>query len=308
MSPILAAALFAMFLWWFATGAIFYLVGRSARAHRRSLFAASGVALAALAAIFLTRHDTGQAAAYIGFTAAVMLWGWHELTFLTGVLTGPRRAPCPAGCGGWRHFRHGVEALLYHEAAILLTAGLLAVMTWGAGASTALWTFALLWGMRISAKLNLHLGVPNTAAELLPGHLRYMKSFFSVRAINPLFPVSIALTAALTVWLAMAADAAPAGSGLETAYALMATLSGLALIEHWAMVLPMPIEALWRWSLNGREDVANDTHDDTNQRTGMPANPPTQPPIRRQTTASPGFELAAPPPFRAARGKTVKGG
>lgn len=307
MSPILAAVLFAMFLWWFATGAIFYLVGRSAPARRRSLFWASGVALAALAAIVLIRDDTGQTAACIGFTAAVMLWGWHELTFLTGVLTGPRRAPCPAGCGGWRHFRHGVEALLYHEAAILLTAGLLAAMTRGEGASTALWTFVLLWGMRISAKLNLHLGVPNTAAELLPGHLRYMKSFFSVRAINPLFPVSIALAATLTVWLAMAADAAPAGSGSETAFALMATLAGLALIEHWAMVLPMSIEALWRWSLNGRETAANDTHEDNNHRAVMPANAPLRTPIRH-TAASPGLELTVPSPFRAARGKTVKGG
>ena len=306
MSPILAAALFAMFLWWFATGAIFYLVGRSARAHRLSLLAASGLALAALVAIFLTRDIPGQAAAYAAFTAAVVLWGWHELTFLTGVLTGPRRTPCPAGCGGWRHFRHGIEALLYHEAAILLTAGLLAAMSWGGATATALWTFVILWAMRISAKLNLHLGVLNTAADLLPPHLRYMQSFFKVRAFNPLFPVSVLLATVLTVWLAMAADAAPAGSGAETAYALMATLAALALIEHWAMVLPVPIEALWRWSLRGRQNSANVSHEDGSHPgpavTALP-NPPNQ-----DKPEGPGLELAATPPFRVIGSTTVKGG
>jgi hypothetical protein len=33
-----------------------------------------------------------------------------------------------------------------------------------------------------------------------------------------------------------------------TAYALVATLLALALLEHWFMVLPVPTEKLWAWS------------------------------------------------------------
>jgi putative photosynthetic complex assembly protein 2 len=35
-------------------------------------------------------------------------------------------------------------------------------------------TFAVLWVMRISAKLNLFLGVRNLSEELLPPHLAYL--------------------------------------------------------------------------------------------------------------------------------------
>ena len=306
MSPIVAAALFAMFLWWFATGTIFYLIGRPRRTHRASLWAASGLAVAALLAIVWTRDDASARAAYIGFAGAIVLWGWHEMTFLTGRLTGPRRVACAPDCGGMRHFRHGVAALLHHELAILVNAVLLVAICWGADNMTALWTFLLLWAMRVSAKLNLHFGVPNTAAELLPPHLAYMQSFFAVRPINPLFPVSIAFATGVTLWLAMAAHGAPAGSGAETAYALMATLAALALLEHWALVLPMPMEALWRWSLGGHRNVVDAPNQDRDADTAAAQALPRY--LERQSPQCRGLELAASPSLRAAGGTTVKGG
>lgn len=306
MSPILVAVLFAMFLWWFATGAIFYVIGRPRHTHRISLWAASGLAAVALVAIVWTRDDAGARAAYIGFAGAIILWGWHEMTFLTGRLTGPRRAACAADCGGMRHFRHGVAALLHHELAILANALVLVAICWGADNMTALWTFLLLWAMRVSAKLNLHFGVPNTAAELLPPHLAYMQSFFAVRPINPLFPVSIALATALTVWLATAAHGAPGGSGAEAGYALMATLAALALLEHWAMVLPMPMEALWRWSLGGHRNAIDAPNQDRDTHQAVAATMPKY--TQRQTPQCRGLEMAASPSLRAAGGTTVKGG
>jgi putative photosynthetic complex assembly protein 2 len=38
-----------------------------------------------------------------------------------------------------------------------------------------------------------------------------------------------------------------------TGQAMLATLCALAMLEHWLMVLPLPSDALWRWSLEGRE-------------------------------------------------------
>jgi putative photosynthetic complex assembly protein 2 len=65
--------------------------------------------------------------------------------------------------------------------------------------------------------------------------------------MNLLMPVSItALTFATACWIERAI-ATPAGSGLETGFALLATLTALALLEHWLMVLPVRDSALWRW-------------------------------------------------------------
>jgi hypothetical protein len=36
---------------------------------------------------------------------------------------------------------------------------------------------------------------------------------------------------------------------------LLATLSALAVLEHWFMVLPLPLEALWCWSLLKSDNV-----------------------------------------------------
>ncbi len=32
-------------------------------------------------------------AVYLAFVGALMVWGWHELSFLTGAAAGPRRGP-----------------------------------------------------------------------------------------------------------------------------------------------------------------------------------------------------------------------
>ena len=42
------------------------------------------------------------AAAYAGFAAAIVIWGWHEMSFLMGAVAGPNRAECPPDATGWR--------------------------------------------------------------------------------------------------------------------------------------------------------------------------------------------------------------
>jgi hypothetical protein len=40
---------------------------------------------------------------------------------------------------------------------------------------------------------------------------------------------------------------------LLVGYVLIASLAALAVIEHWFMILPIPAETLWRWSLKASE-------------------------------------------------------
>ena len=105
----------------------------------------------------------------------------------------------------------------------------------------------MLFGARISAKLNVFLGVPNLSDDMLPPQVAYLRSYFARARMNPLFPASVtALTIAVGCWI-WRAHAAPAGSGAEIGFALLAALTALALIEHWLMILPVRDTALWAW-------------------------------------------------------------
>jgi putative photosynthetic complex assembly protein 2 len=101
--------------------------------------------------------------------------------------------------------------------------------------------------MRLSAKLNLFFGVPNSGEQFLPPHLQYLKSFFKKRRLNLLFPLSVAGATVADVLLAQRCLHSN-DPFLISAYALVATLLGLAVLEHWFMVLPLPTEKLWAWS------------------------------------------------------------
>jgi putative photosynthetic complex assembly protein 2 len=151
-----------------------------------------------------------------------------------------------------RHFRHAIEAILWHELAIVAGALLVALATRGGSNRVGLLAFLVLWGMRESAKLNLFLGVRNLGEAFLPERLRYLLSFFRRRPMNLLFPVSVTVGSWLAVEFAgRALDATSAFA--VTGQAMLATLCALAMLEHWLMVLPLPADALWRWSLEGRE-------------------------------------------------------
>ena len=118
----------------------------------------------------------------------------------------------------------------------------------GAENTVGLWTFAVLYFARISAKLNLFLGVPKINVEFLPAPLSHLPSHFRHAKLNALFPVSVtALTFATACWLErIYAATTPAD---QVGFALLAALTGLALLEHWLMVLPLPDEKLWRWMI-----------------------------------------------------------
>ena len=236
-------------LWFGSTGLVLWLDSRPARTFGTSLALAGLAAMIALVAIALTRDSAAPAGAYIAFAAALVIWGWHELAFLTGVVTGPNRAALPTGVSGWGRFRAAAATLIHHELALMVTALLLALLTWGHVNPLGGLTFALLFALRLSAKLNIFLGVPAFVDEMLPAHLSYLRSYFRTRPMNPLFPVSLAAIGGAAAWLA--AQALTGSGGAAIAASLLFALAALGVVEHLFLVLPFRDAALWRWARNG---------------------------------------------------------
>lgn len=239
--------LVALLAWWLGTGIVMLLDGLPRDTFRLTLGIATLLAGAALVCITRSSTQAGEGAAYAGFVCAVLVWGWHELTFLTGWLTGPRRAPCSAPAHGPTRLREAVQVILWHELALLATLALIAALTWNGGNQVAVATFALLWAMRLSAKLNLFLGVRNLGEQFLPDHLAFLPSYFRRRALNALLPLVLVAGTAAVVALVAAAMALPGGE--RATRLLLASMLTLALFEHLLMVLPWQGTALWRWAM-----------------------------------------------------------
>lgn len=255
-----AAVLFALFVWWFSTGALIYLNFRPQHTFKWSLLGATAILLAAVYALFASAADTSLAGTYTAFTATLLIWAWLEITFYMGLVTGPRKIPCAPGCKGVRHFGHALMASLWHELAIVACGGVVWLASYRAPNDIALWTFATLWWMHESARLNVFLGVPNLSEHILPPHLAYLKSFFRQRPMNLLFPVSITLSTAAFVMIANTVASAPAESAATHGLLLVGALLGLAILEHWFLVLPFDASKLWNWSIandNARRAAAH---------------------------------------------------
>jgi putative photosynthetic complex assembly protein 2 len=246
--PIVAA----VFAWWFGTGAIMYLNGLPRRTHRWSMAGATVLLVLSLAGLAATRDDVTVSGAYLAFASAMGVWAWQEVAFLLGYVTGPRRSPCPAGATGWSRAGHAFQTLLHHELALLLLGLAVAALTWGGENPAGLLTFAILWVMRQSAKLNVFLGVRNLNEEFLPAHLRYIETYFRRAPMNGLFPVSVLASTWVAVLMWQAATAGALTPGEAAALALPATVLSLAILEHWFMVLPLPSQVLWNWGLRSR--------------------------------------------------------
>jgi putative photosynthetic complex assembly protein 2 len=243
---------YAVLVWWFTTGVILFLDGLPPRTFRWSLTGATVVLLTAGAVMRSSSNDPSVAGAYTAFTCAVLVWGWLEMTFLMGLVTGPRKTACHERCSGWRHFVHATQAIIYNEIATVLVAAGVCAITWQAPNRVGLWTFLILWAMRLSAKLNLFLGVPNLGEKFLPPHLQYLKGFFRRRPMNFLFPVSVTAASVAIVILVQKFAAATDAFG-NAGYALTSSLLALAVLEHWFMVLPLPSERMWQWALRSKE-------------------------------------------------------
>ncbi len=239
--------LFGVFVWWFSTGIVLLLDNLPHSTFRWSVAISSALGLGALVGLAHTADQTSVAGAYCAFTCALLAWGWHELTFLTGWLTGPRKTALTPGARGWLRFWQAVQAIAWHELAIAAVGLTIVGITWGGSNPVGGWTFLVLWVMRTSAKLNLFLGVRNLNEDFVPPRLVYLLSFFRRRPVNALFPVAVTAATAVAAMMVRAALSAP--PPMAAGLMLVATMLALAIVEHWLMVLPLDPGALWRWAM-----------------------------------------------------------
>ena len=252
MTVYLLPVLFALFLWWFSTGVIIYLDGLPKRTFRWSMLTATLVLAAAVYGLASSVNDPSPAGAYLAFACGLLIWGWLEISFYMGYVTGPRRHACAPGCRGWRHFGHALQVSLYHEIAIVILGGLIVAISWGAANQVGLWTFLVLAWMHESARLNVFLGVRNLNKEFVPEHMHYLQSFLRKRPMNLLFPFSVTLSTVALVLLIQQAAAPGADAFSVVAYCLVASIMALAILEHWFLVVPLPSAQLWHWGLRSR--------------------------------------------------------
>jgi putative photosynthetic complex assembly protein 2 len=244
-APILAA-LFVVAMWWLSTSLVLRLVWRGP--SRSRLWIASVLGLAGLWTLHWSSAQGTVTASYIGFMSALVVWGWHELTFLLGIVTGPRRSACPVDARGFERFWLATSTLIHHELALLFTGIVVIAISWDAPNQVGVWTYEVLWVMRLSAKLNVFLGVRNLSVQLIPERSRYLASYFRVGRTNWLLPLCIAASSCVLFQLLNAALAADLPTEQRVQRMLPAVLLALAVLEHVVLALPLPDALLFRWA------------------------------------------------------------
>ena len=263
MSPWIAA-LFALFTWWFFTGVILLVVRRAdkgdAVAHSRNVFLtmpllALGVTMLVISSQVLTVLNV-----YLSFVSIMLIWGWIELAFLSGVITGPERRLCPANLSGKARFFRALNTVSHHELLLVFALLVIITLTRDADNTFGLWTYLVLFTARISAKLNLFYGVPRINTEFVPQPLEQLKSYFTKGPITVAFPIGVtflSITAACFAERLMMAETAPFIAG----FTLLTALAALAALEHWLMVVPLPDAKLWRWMLPDAPTTKDKSHE-----------------------------------------------
>lgn len=265
MTSAWSAAVLALFAWWFFTGAILLVVRRADAgdlvAHGRNVFLTVPFFALGFAGLWISAQELTVTNAYVSFVSVLLIWGWIELAFLSGIITGPERRACPENLGGYARFARAWDTISRHE--LLLAGALLAVVMISAHAenTVGLWTYVILFTARISAKLNLFFGVPRINTEFVPIPLQHIKSYFRQGPITYAFPIGVtflSVTAACFAERLISAQI-PADT---VGFALLTALAVLAAIEHWFMVIPLPDAKLWRWML---PDTTTSRQDSTHE-------------------------------------------
>jgi putative photosynthetic complex assembly protein 2 len=67
--------------------------------------------------------------------------------------------------------------------------------------------------------------------------------------MNGLLPFSVSLGTLAAVLMARHAVADGAGGFQATGFTFLAALTGLAVLEHLFLVVPLPVNTIWAWGL-----------------------------------------------------------
>jgi putative photosynthetic complex assembly protein 2 len=239
-------------IWFIATGLIAWADNRERATFSRSMMIGGAAGITGLVVILAASLSAEVWAVYLAFVGALMVWGWHELSFLTGAAAGPRRGLADPRLTGMARFRQAAATMMHHEVALAVTALLLISLSWNVPNQIGATVFVLMFAMRLISKINLFVGVPNSTSEMLPDHLAYLKSYFGPNRMTRLLIMSIAVLTGVTIWFAALALAAPVGSAEMVGASLLTTLALLGVLEHLFLALPFRDGMLWGWALPKR--------------------------------------------------------
>ena len=248
VSDVAFAAIYAVMCWWIGTGVILWLDRLPPTSFRWSMLAWTFLLGLSFWGVSVSMKSFSEFNAYLGFGSVIVMWGWHELAFLTGTITGPRKIAMDEGATGWRRFSQSVQVVIHHEIALVLNFIFLCVMQLDNSNHVALCTFALLWCMRVSAKLNLFFGVAENGEAYLPQHLKYLSSYFRKRKITLWFLISVSLSICTWIWLVWQTQIGAVE--MTTGWVLLASLLALAIVEHALMIFPLPMQRIWGWAMS----------------------------------------------------------
>jgi putative photosynthetic complex assembly protein 2 len=243
-------------IWFIATGLIAWADNRESATFSKSLMVGGAGGILGLVLILFASLSTAVGAVYVAFVGALLVWAWHEISFLTGASAGPRRGPADPGLTGVARFRQASATVMHHEVALALTALLLISLSWDVPNQIGATVFVLMFGLRLISKINLFIGVPNSTSEMLPDQVAYLKTYFGPNRMTLLLAASIAGIAAMTAWFGALALAAPVGSAEMVGASLLFTLSLLGVLEHLFLALPFRDGMLWGWALPKRRQPA----------------------------------------------------
>lgn len=245
-------------IWWIGTGVVLYLQQRINQPGTALIAALIITSVVCLLILMQSSHSLSALHTYVGFIAAVILWGTIELSYYSGLISGTHRQPCPAHCTTRERFRMALGASLWHELSVLLCGVLLILLLWDAANPTGLYAFLVLWLMRWSAKLNLFLGVPNFNTDWFPDRLAYAHSYIRRAPVSLFFLASVGI-ASVCAWLMLrSTDTLPSADALTLQ--LPAVLLMLAILEHIFMALPIADNDLWN-RIFSRTDTDADVND-----------------------------------------------
>ncbi len=246
---VIYAVVYGLLVWWLGTSLVLMLGRLPEQFGSRMRIGTLFVFVATTAGLLAVQRDPGVHAAYAAFTLGVASWGALELAYFSGWLTGPSPHACPPGMTPWQRFRAGIMTSLHHEIAVIATAIVLVAAAGPQGQNTGTATFVLLWLMRWSAKLNLFLGVRNFSTHMLPEPMRYLDSHVRRASMNPLFPVSIIAAGIVLAMLLSTALSTEVAMATQAHHLLLATLLGLAIVEHVLLMVPISDRLLWSWAM-----------------------------------------------------------
>lgn len=247
----IAPVSFAIFLWWFSTGAIIVAYGRSRR-FTQAYFALTTVAgLAALGGVYATRTLVQLSDVYVAVTCGVLIYGWQTASYYLGFVTGrpPRGTPHSFS----ERLFAALRSIAHHELTVVAVGLLLAAITWQ-GNRWALWMYLALWVMHSSAQLCVFLGVRNFRIEFLPEHLQYLRQIVLPASQNGYLPGAMAVATAVGLAM-MYRGIAPGGTiGEQSGLLMVGTMVLLGVLEHALLVLPLPA-TLWGWGVRELPDL-----------------------------------------------------